>query len=111
MDFIGLDRLILDALAEDLGTGDITTQSCIPEDAVSSGTFRAKQDGVFCGMEVLTRVFHLVDERVAVTPLVRDGDEVKKGDGIADITGQRGGILIVCTPDGGYTLEEIVYPD
>ena len=31
--------------------------------------------------------------------------------GIADITGQRGGILIVCTPDGGYTLEEIVYPD
>ncbi len=93
MDFIGLDRLILDALAEDLGTGDITTQSCIPEDAVSSGTFRAKQDGVFCGMEVLTRVFHLVDERVAVTPLVRDGDEVKKGDGIADITGPSRSVL------------------
>ncbi len=93
MDFIGLDRLILDALAEDLGTGDITTQSCIPEDAVSSGTFRAKQDGVFCGMEVLTRVFRLVDEKVTVTPLVKDGDEVKKGDGIADITGPSRSVL------------------
>lgn len=87
MNTIGLDKLILEALAEDLGTGDITTESCIPAAAVSEGVFRAKQDGVFCGMDVLTRVFKLVDERIVVTPLVKDGDEVTRGQGIAEIRG------------------------
>ncbi len=93
MNYIGLDRLILDALQEDLGTGDITTESCIPETAVSTGFFRAKMDGVFCGMAVLERVFRLVDERIAVTPLISDGDEVKKGDNIAKIAGPSRSVL------------------
>ena len=93
MNYIGLDKLILEALAEDLGTGDITTESCIPEDAVSTGCFRAKMDGVFCGMAVLERVFRLVDEKVAVTPLISDGDRVKKGDDIARISGPSRSVL------------------
>ncbi len=93
MNTIGLDKLILDALSEDLGTGDITTESCIPADAVSTGFFRAKMDGVFCGMAVLERVFRLVDEKVAVTPLVSDGDRVKKGENIAKITGPSRSVL------------------
>ena len=93
MNYIGLDKLILDALAEDIGTGDITTESCIPESAVSEGRFRAKMDGVFCGMAVLERVFHLVDERVTVTPLVADGDEVKKGQDLASISGPSRSVL------------------
>ena len=93
MNYIGLDKLILDALAEDLGTGDITTESCIPESARSEGRFRAKMDGVFCGMEVLCRVFRLVDPRVTVTPLVSDGDLVKKGQDLASISGPSRSIL------------------
>ena len=93
MNYIGLDKLIMEALAEDLGTGDITTESCIPEDAVSTGCFRAKMDGVFCGMAVLERVFRLVDEKVTVTPLISDGDRVKKGDDIARISGPSRGVL------------------
>ena len=93
MNTIGLDKLILDALSEDLGTGDITTESCIPADAVSTGFFRAKMDGVFCGMAVLERVFRLVDEKVTVTPLVSDGDRVKKGENIAKITGPSRSVL------------------
>ncbi len=93
MNYIGLDKLILEALAEDLGTGDITTESCIPEDAVSTGYFRAKMDGVFCGMAVLERVFRLVDEKVTVTPLISDGDRVKKGDNIARISGPSRSVL------------------
>ena len=93
MNYIGLDKLILEALAEDLGTGDITTESCIPEDAVSTGCFRAKMDGVFCGMAVLERVFRLVDEKVTVTPLISDGDRVKKGDDIARISGPSRSVL------------------
>lgn len=41
MYFAGLDEFIKRGLEEDLGTGDITTQSCIPEDSVSKGWFRA----------------------------------------------------------------------
>ncbi len=93
MNYIGLDKLILDALAEDLGTGDITTESCIPESARSEGRFRAKMDGVFCGMEVLCRVFKLVDPRITVTPLVSDGDLVKKGQDLASISGPSRSIL------------------
>lgn len=90
---IGLDDLIINALSEDIGTGDITTVSCIPEDAQSQGTFKAKQDGIFCGMFVLERVFALVDSAVSVTPLVGDGDEVHKGQAIARISGPSRSIL------------------
>ena len=93
MNSIGLDKLILEALSEDLGTGDITTESCVSESAVSEGVFRAKQDGVFCGMAVLERVFKLVDGRVTVTPLVSDGDEVVKGQGIAKVAGPSRSVL------------------
>ena len=90
---LGLDNLILSALAEDLGTGDITTMSCIPEDAHSTGTFKAKAEGVFCGMEVLERVFALVDSSVKVTPLIHDGDAVSRGEAIAKISGPSRSIL------------------
>lgn len=90
---IGLDDLIIKALSEDIGTGDITTVSCIPEDAQSQGTFKAKQDGIFCGMFVLERVFALVDSAVSVTPLVNDGDEVHNGQAIARISGPSRSIL------------------
>ncbi|MGM9522123.1 MAG: nicotinate-nucleotide diphosphorylase, partial [Oscillospiraceae bacterium] len=93
MDYIGLDKFILDALREDIGTGDITTTCCIPESAESVGTFKAKQEGIFCGTDVLIRVFKLLDERVIVTPLAADGDPVKKGQPIAKISGPSRSIL------------------
>ena len=93
MTFIGLDDFLLSALREDIGTGDITTNSCIPENARSEGRFIAKDDGVFCGMEVLKRVFFLVDSTVEVKPMVAEGDCVKKGDVIALISGRSRSIL------------------
>lgn len=93
MYFAGLDEFIKRGLEEDLGTGDITTQSCIPEDSVSKGWFRAKQDGIICGLFVLQRVFFILDERVKVTSLCHDGDAVKKGENIATIEGPSRSIL------------------
>ena len=93
MNYLGIDKLITDALAEDLGTGDITTDSCIPAGAWSEGHFVAKMDGVFCGVEILRRVFALVDGQVSVTPLVSDGDPVKKGQEIARISGPSRSVL------------------
>ena len=93
MDFLGLDTFLLNALSEDIGTGDITTECCISDDATSKGAFRAKQNGVFCGFDVLIRVFSLVDRRVAVTPLVHDGECIEKGQEIAIIEGPSKSVL------------------
>ncbi len=94
MNTIGLDALLLAALQEDIGTGDITTESCIPADAVSRGGFRAKEDMVVCGLEVASRVFALVDPTVVFTPLTEDGARAKKGDIIARVEGNSRSILM-----------------
>jgi len=93
MDYIGLDELLRAALKEDIGTGDITTLSCIPAENSSEAYFLVKEDGVVCGIDIAARVFHLVDERIALIPRLRDGDPVKKGDIIAEVIGPSRGIL------------------
>ncbi len=91
--FLGLNDFIRSALAEDLGTGDITTISCIPEGHLSRGFFRAKESGIICGIPILIRVFSLLDERIKVLPLCADGDRVEKGANIATIEGPSRSIL------------------
>jgi len=93
MYYLGLDDFLRRALEEDIGTGDITTISCIPENAVSKGAFKAKEPGVICGMDILIRVFALLDPTVVVTPLVSDGTYVEKGTVIAEISGNSRSIL------------------
>lgn len=93
MFFPGLDEFIKKCLEEDLGTGDITTQSCIPEDGQSKGWFKAKESGIVCGLFVLERVFAVLDEKVKVTPLCAEGAKVEKGDKIAVIEGPSRSIL------------------
>ncbi len=90
---LGLDDFLISALKEDIGTGDITTESCVPASAVSHGFFKAKAEGVVCGVDVLRRVFALIDPSVKVTVLVEDGGRVKKGDIIAEIEGPSRSIL------------------
>jgi len=93
MNYIGLDEFLLAALREDVGTGDITTESCIPADAVSRGWFRAKESGVVCGIDVAKRVFALVDSAVIFTPRLAEGGRVEKGDIIAGIEGPSRSVL------------------
>jgi len=93
MQHIQLDDLLLRALAEDIGMGDITTINCVPADAQSKGCFIAKEPGVICGLSVLIRVFELLDPAVRVTPLVADGDRVEVGAAIAEIAGPSRAIL------------------
>jgi len=88
-----LDEFLLKALDEDVGTGDITTLGCVPEDAVSEGSFIAKESGVLSGLGVMKRVFELLDESVDITLHLHDGDTVKTGDVIASISGLSRAIL------------------
>ncbi len=89
-----LDAFLTSALTEDIGTGDITTLSCIPEEMTSKGFFRAKQAGVICGLDVLERVFALIDPQVKVKRLCGEGDKVERGQNIASIEGPSRSILV-----------------
>ena len=86
-------KLISEALSEDIGTGDITTLSCVAADAVSKGRFIAKQAGVVCGVELLSEVFRILDDRVRISPRLKDGDAVEAGEMIAEIKGPSRAIL------------------
>jgi nicotinate-nucleotide pyrophosphorylase (carboxylating) len=88
-----MDELIKRALTEDIGTGDITTLATVAQDAKISGRFIAKEEGVVCGLDVVSRVFELLDETVGLKFLCRDGDTVKKGNVIAKISGRAQSIL------------------
>jgi len=90
---IGTDDLLRRALDEDIGAGDITTLACVSADALSHGRFVAKEPGVICGLEVLARVFALLDPAVTVTPLAADGDRMETGAVIAEITGPSRAVL------------------
>ncbi|MGE5629534.1 MAG: carboxylating nicotinate-nucleotide diphosphorylase [Caulobacteraceae bacterium] len=93
LDNMAVDRIILNALEEDLGWGDITTDSTIPEHVEIKGNFIAKEEGVICGVSVCSRVFQLLDESIKFEALMQDGRKASKGDIIATISGKARSIL------------------
>lgn len=88
-----LDALIREALAEDVGAGDVTTDAVIPADMTCRGKIVCKENGVIAGLSVATRVFTLVDERITVDAKVNDGDKVQEDQIVARIAGPARGIL------------------
>lgn len=87
------DELIARALKEDINYIDVTTDNLIPEEAVSQAVFRAKQDGVLCGIDVALRVFALLDPTVHAAVHKRDGDRLRTGDIVAEIGGPTRALL------------------
>jgi len=88
-----IDRIIKNALQEDLGWGDVTTDSTIPDTAVIRGNFIAKEEGIICGIEVCRRVFEMVDRSIDFQARMKDGQIASKGDIIAEISGNARSIL------------------
>lgn len=93
LDFNIIDKIITMALEEDIGTGDITTLSTIKQDHKICGNLISKESGVVCGLDILSYVFTKVDKEVEVTPFIKDGEKVRKGDIIAKITGNAISVL------------------
>lgn len=75
-----IDRLIDLAFAEDIGDGDHTTLSCIPDDAMGKSKLLIKEPGVLAGVEIAKEIFHRFDPTMQVEVLIADGAEVKPGD-------------------------------
>ena len=93
IDIIRLDDFLKLALYEDVGTGDITTEATIPEDARIEGRYVAKDDGIICGTEVCRRVFDLVGGDVITEFYKKDGDAVKRDDIIGKVAGNARSVL------------------
>lgn len=75
-----IDQLIQLSFAEDIGDGDHTTLSSIPESATGKSKLIIKEDGVIAGVEIAQRIFHAFDPDLKVSVYINDGAEVKKGD-------------------------------
>ncbi|MDD6209706.1 MAG: carboxylating nicotinate-nucleotide diphosphorylase [Bacteroidales bacterium] len=75
-----IDQLIQLSFAEDIGDGDHTTLSSIPESATGKSKLIIKEDGVIAGVEIAQRIFHAFDPDLKVSVYINDGAQVKKGD-------------------------------
>ena len=83
-----IDDVIKRAISEDINYIDVATDYLLDENEKSKAKFIAKADGVLCGIEVAMRVFSLLDEEFTYTLYQKDGENVKKGDIIAEIEGR-----------------------
>jgi len=81
------------ALAEDIGTGDITSLATVPAGAEAEGSIRAKAPGTISGIEVARFVFARVDPGITFEALVADGDRVTALTALARVRGTARAIL------------------
>ena len=84
---LNVDPLILQALAEDVTSEDISTNAVMPEARQGQVDLICKQDGVIAGLEVFRRVFFLLDPDTKVKFEAADGDRVLAGQKLAVLTG------------------------
>jgi len=109
-----LSRLVAEALAEDVGDGDVTTEATIPAGAQATATIVQKQPGVIFGLEAARETFRQLDPAVRVTPLVeegvwREGGEVARIEGPARalLTGERTALNLLGRLSGVATAAAI----
>lgn len=93
MNGLAMESIIKQCLIEDIGTGDITTDSLVPQTAVAKGIIHAKQPGVIAGITVAETVFKQIDKNLVFTAKVKDGEQVNAGTVLAEIEGSARGIL------------------
>ena len=81
------DQLIRMALQEDITSEDVSTNAVMPTATRGTVDLIAKEDGVVAGLEIYARVFKILDEKTEIELHCKDGDEVKKGELMATVTG------------------------
>ena len=90
-----LNQIIKDALAEDIGSGDITTLATIDSKVFAHGEFLVKQDGVIAGFEILKKIIEIFDPSLQLTVFAKDGDRVSAKTVVAIVKGKAASILTV----------------
>jgi len=88
-----ISRSIIRALEEDIGPGDVTTNTIVPTDASLRGRIVAKQDGVVAGLEIAKQVMLALSQRINFIAEVEDGARVTRGTVLANLDGSARALL------------------
>jgi nicotinate-nucleotide pyrophosphorylase (carboxylating) len=88
-----LNRLLVAALAEDVGPGDVTTERIVPVKLSGWGEIIAKANGIICGTGVAQKIWQLADKTIEIDWLAEDGEEVHPGQQVARMRGTLRGLL------------------
>jgi nicotinate-nucleotide pyrophosphorylase (carboxylating) len=75
-----IDEIIANALREDIGDGDHSTLSCVPENGTGTARLLVKDDGIIAGVELAVKIFKTFDPNLEVEVFIKDGEFVKYGD-------------------------------
>lgn len=86
-------KIVSLAIQEDIRNGDITTQAVYSGNETITGTFLAKESGVIAGLELAVYILKEIDPDIRLNALLRDGEEVRRGDAVAEISGPADSIL------------------
>lgn len=92
--YLLLRKIVEEALNEDIGFGDLTTECIIPENMYSKALILAKEEGIIAGLPVAKEVFKVLDDSVKFNETKKDGEKVEKGDVVLEIYGKTKAILI-----------------
>ena len=84
---LNADPYILSALREDITSEDVTTNAIMPKSEPGQVDLIAKEDGILCGLDVFKRVFTLLDDTTEFEVFVKDGEEVHRGQKLAEVLG------------------------
>ena len=88
-----IERIIVNAVREDVGEGDHSSLACIPENAFGKARLIVKDKGVLAGVSFATSVFKYVDPKLQLKVLIKDGNAVKFGDIAFEVMGSQRSIL------------------
>jgi nicotinate-nucleotide pyrophosphorylase (carboxylating) len=88
-----LERIVMAALAEDVGQGDVTTEATVPVDAVGSAEILVKEPGVVCGLRAVEATFRALDPGLEIELIVQEGAPVEQRTVVALVDGSEGAIL------------------
>ena len=89
-----VEEHVKNALREDIGFGDITTESIISEDRIYRAKLTSRAEGVICGLEVFKTVFKLLSNDIEINLLYKDGEQIKKGDILGTLKGSAKCLLL-----------------
>lgn len=88
-----IDEIIDFAFREDIGEGDHSSLSCVPEKATGHAKLLIKDEGILAGVELAERIFHRYDPNLEITVHIKDGTPVKFGDIALEVKGSSRSIL------------------
>ncbi len=93
IDLMTIRAIVESALAEDIGSGDITATLTVPERSLGRAAISARENGVVAGMDIAELAFKAVDPIVVFNRKLKDGDRVTPGDILAVVEGKSRSLL------------------